>query len=131
MRFHRRTNPIYGLEQITLTSLINVVFLVITFFMLSSAFVAKPTVRIKLPKAITSEIVKRENLVIVVTGEDVIYFNNSVLTMQELQSELSRPSHQNLPILIKADRRASVDKVIDIWDLCRQLNIEQVSIATD
>jgi len=40
-------------------------------------------------------------------------------------------SNKHAPVLIKADRRASVGRIVDVWNLCRALGLERVNIATN
>ena len=132
MKFKRHTRvQSGGLDQINIAPLIDVIFLLLIFFMLTSSFAFQSGIDVRLPKAITSDIIKEENVTITVTGENVIYWNNKVVPIKELRQELSRSAHKNRPILIKADRRSSVGRVVDIWDLCRELGIEKINIATD
>ena len=120
-----------GLEQINIAPLIDVIFQLLIFFMLTSSFTFQSGIDVRLPKAITSDIIKEENVTITITGENVIYWNNKVVSIKELRQELSRSARKNRPVLIKADRRSSVGRVVDIWDLCRELGIERINIATD
>ncbi|MFH1359598.1 MAG: biopolymer transporter ExbD [Candidatus Omnitrophota bacterium] len=131
MQFKRYSKLEYGREQIDLAPLVDVIFQLLIFFMLSSSFVFQSGIKVKLPRAITSEVIDEENLVIVITSENVIYLDNSIATMNDLRKELSKPLNKKRSILIKADRRASLGRIIDIWDLCRDLEIEKVNIATD
>ena len=131
MKFKRHTQVQAGLEQINIAPLIDVVFQLLIFFMLTSSFTFQSGIDVKLPKAITSDIIKEENFVITFTSENVIYGNNKILTIKELRQELSKPVNKKRPILIKADRRSSVGRLVDVWDLCRALGIERVNIATD
>lgn len=105
MRFRRHMELEHGLKQIDIAPLIDMVFQLLIFFMLTSSFVMQPGIKINLPKAVTSEVVKYENIEIVVSGENVIYLNSKVLTTQELQSLLKQVAKRNQPILIKADRQ--------------------------
>lgn len=120
-----------GLQQINIAPLIDVIFQLLIFFMLSSSFTFQPGIRVKLPRAITSDVIKEENLTITITSENVLYLDNTISTLEEIRKTLSKSSTRTRPILIKADRRASLGRVIDIWDLCRELGIERVNIATD
>jgi biopolymer transport protein ExbD len=121
----------HGLKQIDIAPLIDMVFQLLIFFMLTSSFVMQPGIKVNLPKAVTSEIVKFENIEIVVSGENVTYFNGKVVTTQELNNLLKQVAKRNQPILIKADRRASLGRVVEIWDTCRDLGITQINIATN
>jgi biopolymer transport protein ExbD len=91
----------------------------------------QPGIKVNLPKAVTSEVVKEDNLIIVISRENIAYINNNVWTAQEIKSYLSKGNNSQRPILIKADKRASLGRVVEIWDLCREMGISQVNIATD
>jgi len=121
----------HGLKEIDIAPLIDVVFLLIIFFMLTSSFVMQPGIKVNLPKAVTSEVVKQERIEVVVSGENVTYFNGKVVTFQELKSLIKQVAKRNQPILIKADKRASLGRVVEIWDLSRDLGISQINIATN
>lgn len=131
MKFKRYTKLEHGLEQIDIAPLIDVVFQLLIFFMLSSSFTFQSGINVKLPKAVTSDVIKEENFIVTITGENVIYLNGAVTTLKELKQQLGRPAGKDRPLLIKADRRASVGRIVDVWDLCRALGIEKINIATD
>lgn len=99
--------------------------------MLSSSFVFQSGIEVQLPKAVTSEVIREENLIITITSENVMYINNIIGTMAMLKEELIKPENKDRLILIKADRRSSLGRVIDIWDMCREIGIERINIATN
>ncbi|MBU0467884.1 MAG: biopolymer transporter ExbD [Candidatus Omnitrophica bacterium] len=131
MKFKRHTKLEHGLEQIDIAPLIDVIFQLLVFFMLSSSFTFQSGINVKLPKAVTSDIIKEENLIITITSENIIYLNSKISTLEELNDELEKIKGKNNPILIKADRRSSVGRIVDVWDLCRNLGIERINIATN
>ncbi len=131
MRFKGRMELEHGLKQIDIAPLIDIVFQLLIFFMLTSSFVMQPGIKVNLPKAVTSEVVKYENIEIMVTSESIIYLNGRIITMQEMKLLLKQAAKRNQTILIKADRRASLGRVVEIWDLARDLGITQINIATN
>jgi biopolymer transport protein ExbD len=116
--------------QLDVAPLIDVIFLLLIFFMLTSSFIFQPGIKVNLPKAITSEIIQMENLILVIDKNNKVYVEDRIMTDEELRSMLHIARQKSQPILIKADRRASLGEVVRIWDLCRQENIEKVNIAT-
>ena len=120
-----------GLDQITIVPLITVIFQLLIFFMLTSSFTFQSGIHIKLPKTITSDVLKEQNFVITITSEDLIYVNNHIMTIKELKGEMSKPSNKTRPVLIKAARRTSVGRIVDVWDLCRGVGVERINIATN
>lgn len=131
MRFRRHMKLEHGLQQIDIAPLIDMVFQLLIFFMLTSSFVMQPGIKINLPRAVTSEIVKFEKIEIVVSSENVTYFNSKVVSTNELKNLLKQAAKKQQPILIKADSRASLGRVVEIWDICRDLGITQINIATN
>lgn len=131
MRFKRHVELEHGLKQIDIAPLIDIVFQLLIFFMLTSSFVMQPGIKINLPKAVTSDVVKQETIEIVVSSENVVYLSGNVVTLKEIKAVFKLAAKRQQPILLKADRRASLGRVVEIWDMARDLGISQISIATD
>lgn len=128
MRFKRKVSLEKG--HLDIAPLIDVIFLLLIFFMLTSSFIFQPGIRVNLPKAVTSEVLHRELLVVVVTDENEVYINERPVDGEELASRISLAGRESQSLLIKADKGADLGKVIEVWDLCRQVDIKQVNIAT-
>jgi biopolymer transport protein ExbD len=128
MKFKRRTELEKG--RLDIVPLIDVVFLLLIFFMLTSSFIFQPGIKVNLPKAITSEVVHKKSLVILITKDNAVYLNERAITMDELTTRLAIAAKETRPLLIQADREASLGKVVEVWDLCREEGITQINIAT-
>lgn len=131
MRFKGRMELEHGLKQIDIAPLIDIVFQLLIFFMLTSSFIMQPGIKVNLPKAVTSEIVKSENIDIMITSENVVYLNGRVVNMQELKAVLKMAGKKDQTILIKADKHASLGRIVEVWDLARDMGVTQVNIATN
>lgn len=118
-----------GAVPVDIAPLIDVIFLQLIYFMLTSSFVLHPGVRISLPRATTSQRIAASNLVITLTKEHVIYWDEDVVTLKELRARLKQVGG-NRPVLIRADKHAYVAKLIELWDLCRDAGYQEVHIAT-
>lgn len=132
MRFKklkRRTSIQKG--QLDIAPLIDVMFLLLIFFMLTSNFVFQPGIKVQLPKAVTSETISSENLILTVTGQDLLFLNERPITIDQLTAALKEAAQENKSLLLKADARASLGRVVEIWDLCRDLGIQQINLATN
>ena len=126
MRLARRwAEPV----PVDIAPMIDVVFQQLIYFMLTSSFVLHPGIRVTLPKATTSQRIAASNLVISLTKDHVIYSGEEVVTLKELRQRLKQVGGTK-PILIRADRHAYVDKLIELWDLCRDTGNQEVHIAT-
>ncbi|MBI3322047.1 MAG: biopolymer transporter ExbD [Candidatus Omnitrophica bacterium] len=126
MRLARRwAEPV----PVDIAPMIDVVFQQLIYFMLTSSFIVSPGIHVTLPKAETGKRLSLSNLVITVTKDHLIYWDEEVVSVAELRERLKRAGG-NKPVLIRADRYAYVEKLIEIWDLCRDTNYKEVHIAT-
>lgn len=128
MRFKRKMSIEKG--RLDMAPLIDVVFLLLIFFMLTSSFIFQPGIRVNLPKAITSEVLHKELLIITITGDNKIYIRERAVNPEELYSRISVAAKEDKPLLIQADKKAPLGRVIEVWDICRQLDVKQINIAT-
>ena len=116
--------------QLDIAPLIDVVFLLLIFFMLTSSFIFQPGIRVNLPRAVTSEVLHKELLIITITEDNGIFINERPIGGDELVSRITIAARDNQPLLIRADKKANLGKVIEVWDICRQVDVKQINIAT-
>lgn len=129
MKFKRRMKIEKG--SIDLTPLINVFFLLFIFFIFTSSFIFQPGIKVSLPKALTSEVIQQENVVMTITKSDKFYLNEKEISREELISSLRLIAKEKASLLIKADSDSSLGKIVEVWDLCRSEGVSQVNIATN
>jgi biopolymer transport protein ExbD len=130
LRFKRHTKMEYCLTPMDIAPLIDMVLLLLIFFLLTSSFIFQKGIKINLPKTISSE-VAQDGRVITITRDNAIRLDGKAITLSELEKALKTAARENAPLLIKADRRASLGRVGDVWDLCREIGLTRVNIATN
>ena len=113
---------------VDIAPMIDIVFQQLIYFMLTSSFVLSPGIQVRLPKASTAKSLSASNLVVTLTKDHVIYWNEEVISLKELRKKLEAGGVK--AVLIRADRHAYVDKLIELWDLCRDTGHQEVHIAT-
>jgi biopolymer transport protein ExbD len=131
LKFKRSANVEASMRAIGIVPLVNVLFLLLIFLAFSSVLTSPATIDVKLPKAMTSDVIQENNIVIAITGENVIYVDSRITAIKDLTAQMNRLAPKNPSVLIKADRRASLGRIVDVWNLCRALGIERVNIATN
>ena len=132
MRFRSDAEEDYSLQ---LTSLIDVVFLLLIFFMVSTSFVDfTRRLDIELPEAKSSaEVVEKKSFLIEVGAEKRISLNGKTVLLDDLESELKAgvESGKFKPSLtIKADKRLDYGYVIKVMGLISGADIRDISLAT-
>jgi biopolymer transport protein ExbD len=128
VRFKKRVVNEAGLRQIDIAPLIDCVFLLLIFFMLTSSFIVIPGINVKLPRALTSEDINMQTLTLVISSEDIMYLQGTPVTYEDVKAQIQKMKYSS--IFIKADRNASLGALVGIYDLCKQLGIEKIGIAT-
>ena len=121
--------------NINLTPLIDVVFLLLIFFMVSTTFDTTSQLEIKLPEASENqapELPRQVNLQIDADGS--FFVNARELTGSDsatLRAALMRAlDGQRMPIVIQSDAASPVQALVTAMDVVGQLGLKQVSIAT-
>jgi biopolymer transport protein ExbD len=123
---------------IDLTSLIDVVFLLLIFFMVSTTFEQQATLKVDLPEASSSEkpVENVERLELVIDPQGRIYVNDQKLVDERPQTLIAAITQQvgtnrDLPIILRADRETPHHYVVMTMDVAAQLGFRNLSIATD
>ena len=123
--------------EVNLTSLIDVVFLLLIFFMVSTSFVKQSQLSIRLPQADNSNVIEEvpefidlmitEQGTYLVNGRELI--NNRPETIRNALQKISG-GDTSLPITISADANARHQYVITAMDVAGKLGFVQINIAT-
>lgn len=128
MKFKRRLKIEKGM--LDLTPMINVFFLLFLFFLFTSSFIFQPGIKVSLPKAVTSEVIQQDDIIMTITRDDKIYLEDREINSDELVSRLRILAKEKMGLLIRADSRASLGRIVEIWDTCRREGVLQINIAT-
>lgn len=127
-----RTQP-----EVNLTSLIDVVLLLLIFFMVSTSFVKQSQIAISLPEAESADIVEeipdQIDVMITATGTYLVngreLINSRPETIRNALQKVSGGDH-SLPLTISADANARHQDVVTAMDVAGRLGFVRISIAT-
>lgn len=131
LRPRRREDP-----ELNLTSLIDVVLLLVIFFMVSTTFVEEGRLRVELPSASEEPVARPQDpIVVTVTAQGSYRVNEQGLVNnapETLRAALVRVSEgeRDRPLTIRADARATHQTVVTAMDVAARLGFRQVNIAT-
>ena len=123
--------------EVNLTSLIDVVFLLLIFFMVSTSFVKQSQIAIRLPEAestaVVEEVPEKIDIMITETGTYLIngreLINNRAETIRNALQKASAGNNK-LPLTISADANAKHQYVVTAMDVAGRLGFSRISIAT-
>ncbi len=117
---------------INLVPLINIVFLLLIFFMLTSTLATPDAFDVTLPESVHGEAAASQPIVILVSGEGALALNNEPVELSVLVRELTaaREARRDAPLMIKADARATTADVAAVLRRARAAGVERVGLAT-
>ena len=126
-RFKTKRNIFHPLLAV---GFINFVLTVVILIMSATIFARPSGVQMEFPSFKEGTNASGVGAVITVTGENVIYINGRVVTLNELRRFLAHGNFRRDVLMIKVDRRASMGRVADILDLCRGISGASVNVST-
>ena len=118
--------------HLNIAPLIDVVFLLLIFFMLSSHFVTQPGIKITLPTAVTAKLHSEEDIVIYITEDNHLYLNNEEVKvdtlLDKLRTRVRRAKKKS--VIIKADEKIDLGLAVKVMDIAKQAEAEGLVIST-
>jgi len=122
----------YNHTHINIAPLVDMMFLLLLFFMLTSHLIQEPAIRIRLPESSTAETKSDETRTISITQNGEIYFMDRRMDIQDLQRairEKFRDREKDL-LKIKADKEVNVGLLVSVIDEVRHSGVKNFSIIT-
>jgi biopolymer transport protein ExbD/biopolymer transport protein TolR len=120
--------------RVDLTPMVDVVFLLLIFFMISTTFVETPGIAVKLPES-SSRVVEKapEEVTVYLSREGGIYIGEEQLSLEELRGRLVGygAKAREMNFALYADREALHGRVVQVMDLARETGFGKLAIATE
>jgi biopolymer transport protein ExbD len=120
--------------RVDLTPMVDVVFLLLIFFMISTTFVETPGISVQLPESSSQrEIRVPEEFKVQVTKEGEIYAGEERISLDELRLRLAGygTKAREMNFALYADREARHGRVVQVMDLAREAGFAKLAIATE
>ena len=120
-------------EELNLTPLLDVVFIILIFFVVTASFVKDTAVEVDRPSA-QSAVHKERTLVhIAITSQEQVWIDDRNVGVVGVRAQLERLHAQNPEsgVVIQADRRAPTGLLVAVLDKVRLAGIDEIAIAAD
>jgi biopolymer transport protein ExbD len=117
---------------INITSLIDVLFLLLIFFIVSSTFLEQPGMKLDLPQTSRKEVVQMEGYTLYIMSDGSMYINEESVNLETLPDQLKAiaPAVEEKGLILKADEGVRYGLVVEIMDIAKQSGIMKLVIAT-
>jgi biopolymer transport protein ExbD len=132
MLVHPRKRPRYT-PQAPLTALIDIVFLLLIYFLLTTNFLAEEGIQVNLPRATSAAPRELEEMTVLVDSDGAVHVGGHPVALGELfravQERLA--SDPETVVVVKADRSLVLDRVVQVMDVIKAAGAPRLRLATE
>lgn len=116
---------------IDMTPMLDVVFIMLIFFIVTASFVKESGIDVNRPEAATAVKKDRANILIAISDTGEIWINKRRIDVRAVQANIERLHAENPQgtVVIQADKKSTTDTLIKVMDASRSAGITDVSIA--
>ena len=118
---------------IDLTPMLDVVFIMLIFFIVTASFIKEAGVEVNRPEASTSNPAENVNILIAVTATDEIWMDGRRIDVRAVRANVERLHAENPKgtVVIQADNKSTTETVVAVLDASREAGVFDVSLATE
>ena len=118
-------------EEINMTPMLDVVFILLIFFIVTASFVKEAGIEVNRPEAATAVKKERANILVAISDKGEIWINKRRVDERAVQANIERLKAENPQgtVVIQADKKATTDTLIKVMDAARAAGVFDVSIA--
>ena len=120
-------------EEINMTPMLDVVFIMLIFFIVTASFVKEAGIDVNRPEAATAVKKQRANILVAISDKGEIWINKRQIDIRAVQANIERLKAENPQgtVVIQADKKATTDVLVKVMDSARAAGVYDVSIAAD
>jgi biopolymer transport protein ExbD len=129
----RRQNRRKSESEVNLTPMLDVVFIMLIFFIVTASFVKESGIEISRPGASTAVRKEKGNILIAISSNDQIWMNRRQVDPRALRANIERAHAENPQgaVIIQADKAAKTGLLVQVMDAARQAGVKDISLAAD
>ena len=118
---------------LNMTPIIDIVFLLLIFFLLSTNFMTQEGINVKLPLAENTAPQTQEEITVYITHEGLVFLKNELLSDAQLYTKLKSliGDDQERLVTVKADRQIVLNRVVKVMDIIKSAGAGRLCIATE
>ncbi|WP_158768990.1 MULTISPECIES: biopolymer transporter ExbD [unclassified Paraglaciecola] len=116
---------------IDMTPMLDVVFIMLIFFIVTASFVKESGIDVNRPEAATAVKKDRANILVAISDKGEIWINKRRIDVRAVQANIERLHAENPQgtVVIQADKKSTTETLIKVMDASRAAGITDVSIA--
>ncbi len=116
--------------EINMSPLIDCVFLLLIFFVVTTVFVEETGVDVQQPRAVSARDMEKNSIMIALTADGRIVYGGREISLGSVRGVVAQQLRQRqAPVLIMADSQSRSGALVDVIDECKLAGAQQVGIA--
>jgi biopolymer transport protein ExbD len=117
---------------LNITSMIDVLFLLLIFFMVSTTFLEQPGIKLELPHAKSAVVSEQKDYTLFVAKDGKMFLNQDEVVMENLEERLKAvlPNMKEAALILKADQDVAHGIVVRVMDIAKQSGVKKLIIGT-
>ena len=131
MRRRRHTDQLADESDINLAPLLDIVFIMLIFFVVTTSFVKESGIEVNRPTAQTAERREHGNILIAIAPNGEIWIDKRPVDIRALRAVVERMLAENPEgsVIVQGDREAQIGLLVEVMDQVRKGGVSNVSIA--
>lgn len=118
-------------DEINISPLIDMVFILLIFFIVTTVFVEETGVDVNKPQAASAVDLEKNSILIAITDKGKIVYGGKEVSLSGVRSVVRQlVSKEQMPVIIQADKSVSIDVYTRVHDECKLAGAAQVNLAT-
>jgi biopolymer transport protein ExbD len=120
-------------SEVNLTPMLDVVFIMLIFFIVTASFVKESGIDNSRPPAATAERKERGNILVAITANDQIWIDRRQVDARALRANIERLHAENPQgsVVIQADIKSTNGLLVQVMDAARLAGVNNVSLAAE
>jgi len=120
-------------SEVNRTPMLDVVFIMLIFFIVTASFVKESGIEINRPGASTATKKEKGNILIAISANDQIWMNRRQVDPRALRANIERMHAENPQgaVIIQADKEAKTGLLVQVMDAARSAGVKSISLAAD
>ena len=120
-------------NEINLTPMLDVVFIMLIFFIVTATFIKEAGIQVTRPDAITAESQEDAAILIAISANDEIWIDRREVEPRGLRTHIERLHLENPKgsIVIQADENSTNETLVQVMEAAKAVGVANVAIATD
>ncbi len=119
--------------DINVTPMLDVIFIMLIFFVVTASFVQEAGIEIQQPQATSTKTLEQKNILVAISAANAIWINGRAVNFDHLRASIERLRAENplASVLIQADQKAHANTLVKVMDAARLAGVRNMAISSE